>query len=257
MPPPTSCTTGASILKTGLYNTYGPTLIGNRHHLRPVRRRTGALTRGRGRVELNGQSAHVGALFLDPDINPATGDRASTGALGRDSYTDYAIDGGYQFLGDGTHVVTADAILAHETADLRGSTALGNSSQKSSPLNQVRVSLSYFYQQTYGLTLGWQNTWGKANPLLYPSTPVSGSANGKPNSNAFIVEADWIPSARRILWGAPFANLKIGLQNPSTRVSMAARGTMTGSGAMRATITPYSSTLGRNSDPRPAKEAQR
>ena len=151
-------------------------------------------------------------MFLYSDINPATGDRTSTGALGRDSYTDYAIDGGYQFLGDGTHVVTADAILAHETADLRGSTALGNSSQKSSPLNQVRVSLSYFYQQTYGLTLGWQNTWGKANPLLYPSAPVSGSANGKPNSNAFIVEADWIPFGKADSWAAPFANLKVGLQ---------------------------------------------
>lgn len=201
-------------LEAGLYNTYGPTLLsatgttfgpGSTAHPAPY-------ARAAYEWNWNGQSAHVGALFLYSDINPATGDRTSTGALGRDSYTDYAIDGGYQFLGDGTHVVTADAILAHETADLRGSTALGNSSQKSSPQNQVRVSLSYFYQQTYGLTLGWQNTWGKANPLLYPSAPVSGSANGKPNSNAFIVEADWIPFGKPDSWAAPFANLKVGLQ---------------------------------------------
>ena len=160
----------------------------------------------------NGQSAHVGALLLYSDINPATGDRTATGAFRRDSYTDVAVDGGYQFLGDGTHVATVDAIFAHETADLRGSTALGGSSQKSSPLNQVRLSLWSYYQQTYGLSFGWQDTWGKSNPLLYPSAPVTGSANGKPNSNAFILEADWIPFGKADSWGRPFANLKVGLQ---------------------------------------------
>ncbi|MBV8401453.1 MAG: cytochrome c [Acetobacteraceae bacterium] len=95
---------------------------------------------------------------------------------------------------------------------MAGSSALGESSQKSSPLNQVRLNLTYFYRQTYGLNFGWQNTWGKANPLLYPPAPVTGSANGKPNSNAFIIEADWVPFGKDNSWGRPFANLNIGLQ---------------------------------------------
>ena len=201
-------------VEAGVYNTYGPTLLsatgttygpGATAHPAPY-----------GRVAYewnwNGQSAHVGALMLYSAINPATADRSATGAFGRNSYTDFAVDGGYQFLGDRRHVATVDTIFAHENADLRGSTILGNSSQKSSPLNQVRLSASYFYQQTYGLSFGWQDTWGKANARLYPSAPVTGSANGKPNSNAFIVEADWIPFGKANSWGAPFANLKIGLQ---------------------------------------------
>ncbi|HXE38468.1 MAG TPA: hypothetical protein VN639_08310, partial [Azonexus sp.] len=48
-------------------------------------------------------------------------------------------------------------------------------------------------QQTYGLNFGWQNTWGNVNPALYAPAPVTGSANGKPNSNSFVIEADWVP----------------------------------------------------------------
>ena len=47
---------------------------------------------------------------------------------------------------------------------------------------------------------------------MYAPAPVSGSANGKPNSNAFILEADWVPFGKADSWGAPFANLKVGLQ---------------------------------------------
>lgn len=201
-------------LEAGLYNTYGPTLLSATGTTYGPGATASPAPYARAAYEWNwnGQSAHVGALFLHSDINPSTGDQTATGAFGRNSYTDYAIDGGYQFLGDNTNVVTADAILAHEDAVLHGSTALGNSSQKSSPLNQVRLSLSYFYEETYGINFGWQDTWGKANPLLYPPAPVTGSANGKPNSNAFIIEADWIPWGKAGSWGAPFANLKIGLQ---------------------------------------------
>jgi hypothetical protein len=201
-------------LEAGLYNTYGPTLLsatgttlgpGSTAHPAPY-------ARAAYEWNWNGQSAHLGAVFLHSDINPTTDDRTSTGAFGRNSYTDYAVDGGYQFLGDGTHIATVDAIVVHEQAALRGSTTLGTSSQKSSSLNQVRLNLAYFYRNTYGLSFGWQNTWGKQNPLLYPAAPVTGSANGKPNSNAFILEADWIPFGKAESWGRPFANLKIGLQ---------------------------------------------
>ena len=38
------------------------------------------------------------------------------------------------------------------------------------------------------------------------------SANGKPNSNAFIIEADWVPFGKADSWMAPWANLKLGIQ---------------------------------------------
>jgi hypothetical protein len=99
-----------------------------------------------------------------------------------------------------------------ENQDLTASFNKGNSSRTGSSLNQVNFNASYFFRNTYGLTFGWQYVWGKPNPLLFPPAPVTGSANGKPNSNAFIVEADWIPFGKQDSWAQPFANLKIGLQ---------------------------------------------
>jgi hypothetical protein len=160
----------------------------------------------------SGQSAHVGGLLLNANLNPATGPFSTTGAQGRNNFTDYELDGGYQFLGDGTHIVSAYGAFVHENQNLAGSFNTGNSSLQSGKLNQIRANASYFYRNTYGATLGWQYTWGPANPLLFPPQPVSGSRNGKPDSNAFIVEADWIPFGKEDSWGSPFANLKIGLQ---------------------------------------------
>ena len=41
---------------------------------------------------------------------------------------------------------------------------------------------------------------------------MTGSANSKPNSNAFILEADWVPFGKQDSWLHPWANLKLGLQ---------------------------------------------
>jgi hypothetical protein len=75
-------------------------------------------------------------------------------------------------------------------------------------LNQIRANVSYWYQNTYGVTLGWQKAWGPANPVLYGD----GSANTKPNSNAFIVEADWVPFGKADSSLGPWVNVKLGVQ---------------------------------------------
>ncbi len=201
-------------LEGGLYNSFGPTALkvtgtalgpGSTSNPAPYARIA-------YEWDWAGQSAHVGGLLLHSNLNPATGERTFDGTFGRDSYTDFAIDGGYQFIGDGTNTFTADAILTRENQDLRGSTELGTSSGPGNHLNQVRVNVAYFYQQTYGINLGWQNTTGNANPALFARSPISGSANGKPNSNSFTIEADWVPFGKSDSWGRPLANLKLGVQ---------------------------------------------
>jgi hypothetical protein len=200
--------------EAGGYSTYGPTLLsatgqslgpGSTRNLAPY-------IRTAYQWDWDGQSAYVGALFLNGNINPAVSTFTASGALGHDRYTDYAIDAGYQFLGDGTHIVTAQGILVHEDQALEGSFNAGNSSFVNGSLDQLRANATYYYKNTYGLTFGWQYTWGKQNQALFPSGPVSGSANGKPNSNAFIVEADWIPFGKEDSWARPFANMKVGVQ---------------------------------------------
>ena len=204
----------ALYLEGGLYNTYGPSLLswtgqaygpGSTANPAPY-------LRAAYEWNWNGQSAHIGGIFLHSNINPAYAPFSSTGSLGHDNYTDYAVDGGYQFLGNGTHVVSLDAIVDHENGNLVGSFNSGAASQAGNSLNQVRATATYYYKQTYGLTGSWQKTWGSADPLLFPSQPLSGSANGKPNSNAFIIEADWVPFGKADSWAGPFVNLKLGAQ---------------------------------------------
>ncbi len=177
----------------------------------------------------NQQSAHVGALYMQSNVNPAVADFQTDGSFGRDHYRDYGFDAGYQFLGDGTHTVTIDGIYTHENQNLEGTAstfnlANGTAFSPKSNLNQIRLTASYWYQHTYGLTLGWQYIWGPANPVLYQSptfddagtlltgNAISGSANNKPSSNAFIIEADWVPFGKDGSWGSPWANLKLGIQ---------------------------------------------
>ena len=120
----------------------------------------------------NSQALHVGALYMQSNVNPVSGTFMTDGSMGRDHYTDYAFDGGYQYLGDGTHIVTVQGIYIHENQNLEGTTtafnnANGTSFGPKSSLNQIRMNVSYWYQNTYGVTFGWQNTWGPANPVLY------------------------------------------------------------------------------------------
>jgi len=157
-------------------------------------------------------AAHVGALFMHANVNPPTGiPFQTTGVNGSNNYTDYAVDAGYQFLGNGTHIATVQAIFTHEAQNL-GASAAGTGFGSNYGLNQIRANVAYWYQNTYGVTLGWQETWGAQNPVLYQPGEVFGSANSKPNSNAFIVEADLVPFGKdNSLW-APFMNLKLGVQ---------------------------------------------
>jgi hypothetical protein len=198
----------------GVYNTYGPTLL----NLTGADLGPGATANPapyvRAAYEWNWdqQSAHVGAVFLYSNLSPSNGERSVDTMFGRDSYTDVAVDGGYQFLGDGTHIATVDGIFTHEDQNLKASTALGTSTGPGNHLNQIRLNFTYYYQNTYGLNLGWQNTSGNANPALFAPQPLSGSANGKPNSNSFIIEADWVPFGKDTSWGRPLANLKLGVQ---------------------------------------------
>ena len=214
-------------LEAGAYSSYGPTFLsmtGSTYPGNPMGGTSGLAPYLRGAYEWNWnqQSAHVGALFLYSDFNPETGDkgRSVDTTFGRNNYSDIAIDGGYQYLGDGTHVGSLYGIFVHEQQNLNGAFAAGSSSQASNSLNQVRLNASYFYQNTYGLTVAWQKTWGNQNMALYGATDpgtglppaVDGSLNGKPNSNAFIIEADWIPFGKSESWMGPWANLKLGAQ---------------------------------------------
>jgi hypothetical protein len=84
-------------LEAGLYNTYGPSLLSRTGQAYGPGSTANPAPYLRAAYEWNwnGQSAHVGGIFLHSNINPAYAPFSSTGSLGHDSYTDYAVDGGY------------------------------------------------------------------------------------------------------------------------------------------------------------------
>lgn len=200
--------------EVGLYSTMGPSLLSYTGNAYDPGSTANPAPYARLAYEWNwnGQSAHVGGIFMNSNFNPAVGSFTSDGSMGRNTYTDYAVDAGYQYLGDGTHIFSALAILDYETQNLKGFTNAGASSQNNNHLTQLRANVSYWYKQTYGVTGYWQNITGSSNPLLYAPAPISGSANGSPNSNSFTLEADWVPFGRTDSWGSPWANLKLGVQ---------------------------------------------
>ena len=211
-------------LEAGGYETMGPTALAKFGEALAVGASQKIMPYVRAAYEWDwaNNAAWLGGIYMSSNVNPATSPFEATGDYGRDFYADYGVDFGYQFLGTGTNIFAVQGIYVYENQNLVGTATQFNNSNGTDfgskyGLNQFRINGSYWYQNTYGLTLAWQKTWGPANPVLYLSpayggSDVTGSANSKPNSNAFILEADWVPFGKQDLWLHPWANLKLGLQ---------------------------------------------
>lgn len=115
-----------------------------------------------------------------------------------DRFTDYAFDTQYQFL-TYTHSITAQATWIHEKQSWDASFPSGGigagpvPSNPSDTLNTFKAKASYYFRRKYGGTLAYFQTTGSTDAGLYGSAPVTGSANGTPNSNGIIFEADYLP----------------------------------------------------------------
>ncbi len=149
----------------------------------------------------NGQSAHVGLLGMAAAIQPNY-----VSGIGSDKYSDLAADASYQYIGDGTHTVTLQAIGLHESQSLSATAGQGGADTSKHGLDQLRFNASYYYMNTYGLTAGLVRTWGTSDATYY------GSRTGRPNSTGLLLEADWIPFGKDGSWGSPWANLRFGAQ---------------------------------------------
>jgi hypothetical protein len=135
-----------------------------------------------------------------------------TGFEAADRFRDYGVDASYQWLGNRTHIVTAYGRWMREEQTLNGSYAAGATANQRNHLEQLRGNVAYWYQQTYGLTLGAFSNRGSADGVAYAADPIGGSASGRPNTNGWMAEVAWTPFGKRDSWGGTFANLKIGLQ---------------------------------------------
>jgi hypothetical protein len=110
-----------------------------------------------------------------------------------DHFRDVAVDAQYQYVTDAHRF---SAVLSHirERQTLDGSFASGAASNASNRLNSLTSRLTYYYKTRYGLSVAYLRSHGDRDASLYSTgEPVSGSANGSPDSSAYIVELNWLP----------------------------------------------------------------
>jgi hypothetical protein len=152
-------------------------------------------------------SMSIGTFGLSAGVFP-NNDQTS----GTNQYLDIGFDGSFQWHATKAHVFTAYATFIHESAQLNSSVATGAAESKNASLNTFKINGSYYYDQTWGITLGLFTVNGSKDALLYAPAPDVGSASNSPNSAGYVVQLDWTPFGKEDSWGQPWANLRLALQ---------------------------------------------
>lgn len=149
------------------------------------------------------QNFSAGLFGFNADVQP---DRL-TGAPSN-KYRDLGVDASYQFLGTREHVATLYTSFIRERQTRNDLIANGEADNRKGLLNEFRINASYYYLQTWGVSAGRFATRGNRDATLYGD----GYANGSPDTSGTVLQADWTPWGKENSWGAPWANLRLGLQ---------------------------------------------
>ena len=119
---------------------------------------------------------------------------SGTGAAGMsDKYTDFSLDSQYVHPLD-SDLLTIHARYIHESQTLDSSAAAGLSAGSDS-LKTFRADATYLLRRGSGhaFTLGYFNTTGSTDALLYVPGAVSGYALGSPDSNGWLLQYTYLP----------------------------------------------------------------
>jgi hypothetical protein len=138
-----------------------------------------------------------------PSLDP--GGDFSTGKT--DSYSDFGLDGSYQFIGDGENIYAVNFRYTHESQSLAASALLDAAANLHNSLDDIRFDVSYYWHNTLGGSVQFFNTNGSSDELLYAD-----SRTFSPDSTGVTFQIDATP------WGsgdAPLGGrlaLRVGLQ---------------------------------------------
>lgn len=150
--------------------------------------------------DLHQQAYSVGLVALHSSLTPDVG-------VPHDNYTDFGIDGSYQFLGNRRNIFSVNGLILSEKQNLDGTFTLGDAGDKDQTLHSYNLNFSYYRDQTYGATVGFFDIRGSQDALLYPD-----SLAGRPNTRGEVFQIDYTPFGKDDSWLAPNANLRLGLQ---------------------------------------------
>ncbi len=109
-----------------------------------------------------------------------------------DHLTDLGLDSQFQWIKP-NQAFSLQAAYIHEMQHWAASYPLGATGNLNDTLNTVTLTASYLLLQKYGVTETFSDIDGSADPVLYAAGPISGDANGKPNTKSFTTELDYYP----------------------------------------------------------------
>jgi len=110
-----------------------------------------------------------------------------------DAYTDWAIDTQIDQTMFRRDVLSFRATYIHEKSDLQASFASGAASLRNNHLNTVMANAEWHFGNRYSATFGWFDTSGTVDPVLFAPGAVSGSLNGNPKNDGYIVNFSFWP----------------------------------------------------------------
>ena len=119
-----------------------------------------------------------------------------------DNYNDLGLSGDYQYI-KGNNTFTANALYVHEKQKLNNSFDAGASSNLNNNLDSFNIKGSYWFKNTYGVSLASFTYTGSSDMNLY---------GGSPNTQGGTMELDYNPFGKRNSWLEPYLNLRVGLQ---------------------------------------------
>jgi hypothetical protein len=143
----------------------------------------------------------VGTYGIVANIFPAGAHQGPT-----DRFTDIAFDAEYQHIGQ-KHLFSTAMTWIHEKQDWNASFVSKMASNRSDTLKTFRMNFNYYYMGRFGLmdmgqmkqmgfiggTVAYFSTTGSQDALLYAPGASNGCRTGRPNTDGFVLELDYLP----------------------------------------------------------------
>jgi hypothetical protein len=131
-------------------------------------------------------------------------------SMGADHYTDLAVDATYQYMANPKHIFEAKTTYIYENQKLNASRMIENDpATNHTHLNTYKLNMAYTFDQTYGVTFGYNKINGSRGPIFVDGIDVG---QNKPNSEYLTAELVYVPFGKSTSYLNPWLNLRTSLQ---------------------------------------------
>ncbi|HUZ45535.1 MAG TPA: cytochrome C [Terriglobia bacterium] len=112
-----------------------------------------------------------------------------------DFYTDIAADAQYERILPtlNNNTVSVHTSYIHESSNLQATFDGEGAAFPHHDLSTFKLDGTYHFRNKYGATVGYFNTWGTADPVLYAQDAIDGSGTGSPNSDGYTLQFAYWP----------------------------------------------------------------